>query len=183
MLQLCISFGSVFYSIVWQHCAYVLVRLRHKDLVRIRKRSCFAWKYLFWSTQTQRCPELSSKISYFWLKNVLSLKIWWCHAYKCLNAVLNGSHWPDHLAYVSLCWILMFLDQFSIYYDNTVLMVYLSSGSKYAQSVFGQTFLFHHKHNWKLSSRSLKVIRLSAANCRNARFMSLTQVENFPTSY
>lgn len=37
-----------------KHCAYALVRLRHKsDLVRARKGSCFGLKYLLWSAQTQ----------------------------------------------------------------------------------------------------------------------------------
>lgn len=42
-LQLNVSSRSVFDFILWQHCAYCLVRFRHiNNLFRIMKRSCFA---------------------------------------------------------------------------------------------------------------------------------------------
>lgn len=43
-----------FLSFSSQHCAYALVRFRHKNhSVRVRKTSWFGLKYLFWSSRSQ----------------------------------------------------------------------------------------------------------------------------------
>ena len=62
MLQLYVSVGPIFYSILWQRCAYDLIRFNEKKQNKVKgwKNTMFCLKYLLWSTQTR---DVSPKIS------------------------------------------------------------------------------------------------------------------------
>lgn len=54
MLQVFVSLGSAFNSILWQHCASTLVSFRHwKHWLGLGKDHVLFSKYPFWSPQTQ----------------------------------------------------------------------------------------------------------------------------------
>lgn len=80
---------------LWQCCAYALVRFRHKKhSVGLRKRSCLAsYIWLCHHKHSWRCPKVSLKVSRLQCRGPSSKPLSGFQTYKRLNAVANWSLW------------------------------------------------------------------------------------------
>lgn len=165
LLQLYITEGNIFYSMLWRHWSYNLVRFRHKTpLIRVRKRPCLTRNTRFWLPKRTardvpiliintwfcrhqhgwRCPDCSSQIPSF-------------VARKTARDVQRSCY--NHLVFVPQTQLQMFLllitrNHFSLPQPRLEI----------SRGLVKNTQFCHHVRDWRCPDSSSQISAFAATN-------------------